>query len=53
MIQIINYIVYSQTRSRTLEIELQERVRKDCTILNAEQNDIRTVQYCVQLIDIT
>ena len=29
---------------KTLEIELQERVGKDCTILNAEQNDIRIVQ---------
>ena len=44
MIQIINYIVHSETRSRTLEIELQERVGKDCTTLNAEQNDIRIVQ---------
>ena len=44
MIQIINYIAYCQTRSRTLEIELQEREEKDCTILNAEQNNIRIVQ---------
>ena len=44
MIQIINYIVYCQTRSRTLQIELQERVVKECIILNAEQNDIRAVQ---------
>ena len=48
-----NYIVYCQTRSRTLQIELQERVVKECTILNAEQNDIRTVQYFMQLTDIT
>ena len=36
MIQIINYIVYRETGLRTLQIELQERVVKDCTILNAE-----------------
>ena len=34
MIQIVNYIVYCQTWSRTLQIELQERVAKDCTTLN-------------------
>ena len=39
MIQIINYTVYYQTRSRTLEIELQEQVRKDCTILNAARTE--------------